>query len=178
MPLYRPVGTSPVSQGFLGAFAWEAAGYVRTDRPRRGARHRFSLKTEYRLHVHLALDYVCPEGTPVRAFKAGTIAGQGWDSSGAYLVYLRVRRGKKYDVTALYYHLKAGSFRFGVGDKVKKGQAVALSGNTGYSTGPHLHTELIRSRRGAGLSEIYREGVRFDPKPFIDGNALLRDIAP
>ena len=78
----------------------------------------------------------------------------------------------------MYYHLKPYGFLHKMGDKVRKGQAVALSGNSGWSTGPHLHTEIIRSRRGAGITEIYREGMRFDPRPFMRGEARLSDIAP
>lgn len=179
MPLFRPLAVAPISQPFDGAFSWEPYGFVRTDRKvHRGGRYSFNRKATYRSHVHLAIDYPTPVGTKVRAFKAGTVIAQGMDSSGAYFCYLRVRRGAEHDITALYYHLSQGSFRFPVGGKVRKGQTIALSGNTGFSTGPHLHVELIRSDRGATVSEIYREGIRLDPQPFIDGDARLRDIAP
>jgi murein DD-endopeptidase MepM/ murein hydrolase activator NlpD len=178
MPLYRPVAMSPVSQGFLGAFSWEAPGFVRDLDVDRGARRRWTYRASYRTHVHLAIDYPSPIGTPVRAMKAGTIIGQGWDSSGAFLIYQRLRRGKRFDVVALYYHLRANSFRFGLGARVKKGQRIADSGDTGYTTGPHTHVELIRAPRGADLMQIYRDGIRFDPQPFLDGKAKLRSIAP
>lgn len=178
MPLYAPV-VAPISQGFYGSFSWEPYGYVRNDKdPRRGKRYWFSRNATYRSHIHFAIDYPCPIGTPVRAMKAGTIISQGFDSSGAWLIYQRLRRGEEFDVIALYYHLKAYSFFHELNDKVRKGQKLALSGNTGYSTGPHLHQEIIRVPRGAPISQIYREGMRFDPKPFINGNARLRDIAP
>ena len=179
MPLYKPVGNAPISQGFEGAFSWEASGYIRRDpKPKRGKRSKFSMKAEYRAHIHLALDYPSPVGTPVRAMKSGTIIGQGVDSSGAWLIYQRLRRGKRHDVVALYYHLKYRSFQFPLGARVRKGQRIADSGATGYVTGPHTHVEIIRVRRGADLQEIYREGLRFDPVPFLEGKAKLTDIAP
>lgn len=45
----------------------------------------------------------------------------------------------------LYAHLKTGSGVVGPGQHVKAGQLLALSGNTGYSTGPHLHFAVQRN---------------------------------
>lgn len=184
MTLLRPVTSTGhgkqgvVSQTFDGTFSWEPAGYLQSSNPKRGKRSTFPGAVKCP-HIHLAIDYICIIGTPVFAVKAGTIIGQGKNAfDGAELLYLRLRRGTKFDVTALYYHLSANSYRYKIGTTVKKGNVVALSGNTGWSTGPHLHFELIRSPRGASVSDIFNQGLRYDPQPFISGTAKLSDIAP
>lgn len=182
MSLLRPVAASQsgsqgkISQRFDGAFGWEAAGYLATNAPcPRGKRAKFP-GGAYRSHVHLAIDYICAIGTPMRAVKGGTIIGQGRDSSGALFTYLRIRNGTTYQVVALYYHLSA--FKHAIGTTLRTGDTVALSGMTGYATGPHLHFELIRAKRGASISDIFRTGLRLDPQPFIDGRVTLRKVAP
>jgi murein DD-endopeptidase MepM/ murein hydrolase activator NlpD len=182
MSLLRPIVDVPsgtqgnISQRFLGTYAWEQPGYVRTDSPvDRGKRGKL-VSAAYYPHVHLAIDYICAIGTKVRAMKSGTIIGQGKDSSGALFTYQRLRNGTDFQVVALYYHLS--KFLHPIGATVKKGDTVALSGNSGYSTGPHLHMELIRAKRGASISDIFRTGLRLDPQPFIDGKLTLRRVAP
>jgi murein DD-endopeptidase MepM/ murein hydrolase activator NlpD len=44
---------------------------------------------------------------------------------------------------AVYAHLQPGSLRVGLGDRVKRGQVLALVGNSGNSTGPHLHFQVV-----------------------------------
>ena len=181
MPLLRPVALSPsgrqgeISQRFDGQFAWEPPGYFRRLAASQGRRSSFVGATRYQ-HIHLAIDYIVAIGTPCRAVKRGRIIGQGRDSTGAKFVYLRIRRGEKFDMTFMYYHLD--EFRHPIGTRLAKGDTVALSGNTGWSTGPHLHTELIRTPRGTALNQIFLTGLRFDPQPFIDGSVTLRSVAP
>ena len=183
MSLVRPVVSTGhgkqgvVSQTFDGTFSWEPAGYLRRVKPMRGRRRSFAGATYYP-HIHLAIDYICIEGTPVRAGKSGVISWQGKDSTGAYVVYVRIRRTANWDVTQIFYHLKANSFRYKTGASVARGATVALSGDTGYSTGPHLHAELVRTPAKTPVTEIYRKGLRYDMQPFIDGSARLREIAP
>jgi murein DD-endopeptidase MepM/ murein hydrolase activator NlpD len=184
MSLTRPVALSSsgsqgvISQKFDGTFSWEPAGWLRRGAPAmRGKRSKWVNSTAY-AHIHLAIDYICAIGTPVRAVKSGIVVWQGKDITGAYVVYLRIRRSAKYDLTFVYYHLKADSFRFGIGQSVKRDATVALSGMTGWATGPHLHAELIRTSRGTPIREIYSKGIRYDPQPFINGTASLRSIAP
>jgi murein DD-endopeptidase MepM/ murein hydrolase activator NlpD len=98
-----------------------------------------------------AVDFVMPEGTPVCMARAGTVVAASshytlaktdefYKNRGNYLVVLHA------DGTfALYGHLKPGSILVSVGSKVKTGACVARSGNTGFSTGPHLHFVVQRN---------------------------------
>ena len=54
---------------------------------------------------------------------------------------------------ALYSHLKHEGVLVRVGQRVRKGEPIALSGNTGYSTGPHLHF-AVQANRGMKLESI------------------------
>lgn len=191
MALTRPVTLRPnplrpgtylsgrISQAFLGSYSGERPGYVRTDLPiDRGNKSRFYRST-YRTDVHLALDFACPIGTPVYAVHDGVIVAQGkYSYTGEYYTILRVRRGLRYQVVALYTHLEPGTFRFHVGDKVARGQIIAKTGNSGWSTGPHLHFEIRRGYRWETPSFVntYR-WLRFDPAAFISGGKTLSDIS-
>jgi murein DD-endopeptidase MepM/ murein hydrolase activator NlpD len=79
------------------------------------------------------------QGVPVRAAKAGKVVGLGsWGSAYGKHIVLQtttIRHG--------YCHLSR--IRVSVGQNVKKGQVIGYSGNTGNSTGPHLHYEERRS---------------------------------
>lgn len=188
MSIRRPVNLRPnparpgtylsgrLTQDFDGSFYMERPGYLRTDIvPHRGARTKISRHYAYRKDLHLAHDYGCPEGTPVFAVEDGVILKQGTDSTGGVFIYLRVKRGLRYQAVAFYYHLKPGSFRFKTGARVQRGDILALTGNSGgKSTGGHLHFAMIRAPRLYGVSLIYSRGVRFDPQPFISGMSLSK----
>jgi len=183
MSLLRPVTSTghgkqgTVSQDFDGTFAAERPGYYKAGNPASGKRSKFP-GSVYRHDFHGGIDYSVVEGTPVYAVHDGTVVDQGKDpwSGNAWFVQLRVRRTATYDVHVLYYHLLAGSPKFKLGASVKAGQVVALSGNTGWSTNPHLHFQLVRMARGT-LPGKWFENLFFDPQPFIDGMDLTV-IAP
>jgi murein DD-endopeptidase MepM/ murein hydrolase activator NlpD len=86
--------------------------------------------------MHEGLDFGCPIGTPVKAAKAGLVIKAGVSSGYGNLVLVDHSDG----VVTAYAH--NSSFRVGVGDEVSAGQVIALSGNTGRSTGPHVHFEV------------------------------------
>ena len=92
-------------------------------------------KTPYSAN-HTGIDYACPAGTPILASESGTVVHSGWLQGGwGYCVIIRHSDGN----ATLYAHL--GECKVSVGEKVKKGQVIGLSGSTGNSTGPHLHFE-------------------------------------
>src|SRR5690606_17843630 len=90
---------------------------------------------------HSGQDFAVPVGTPVLAASAGTVVKAGPNGAGdgpAYgnAVVLKHANGKY----SQYAHLSRIDVK--IGQKVAAGQRIALSGNTGNSTGPHLHFEI------------------------------------
>ncbi len=82
---------------------------------------------------HSGIDLAMPIGTPVGAAKAGTVSYVGWYGTGGNAVIVNHGDG----VRTVYMHLSG--FNSSVGDVVQPGQCIAFVGNTGRSTGPHLH---------------------------------------
>jgi murein DD-endopeptidase MepM/ murein hydrolase activator NlpD len=92
--------------------------------------------------AHKGIDIAAREGSRVNAAYDGTVIKVGTQSGGitvGYGLFVILDHGK--GVTTLYGHLKEGSPLVKKGDKVKQGQQIAGVGNTGHSTGPHLHYE-------------------------------------
>lgn len=85
---------------------------------------------------HEGADLGVPEGTPVRAALGGVVAQAGW--RGGYGYAVEINHGNGY--STLYAHLSR--VLVAPGTPVAAGQVIALSGNTGRSTGPHLHFEV------------------------------------
>ncbi len=99
---------------------------------------------------HGAIDWATPTGTSIFASCAGTVTRAGWASGYGYAVYIQHDNGRE----TRYAHLS--SVLVSVGQYVQQGQKIALSGNTGISTGPHIHFE------------IRINGVAVDPLLYIE----------
>jgi murein DD-endopeptidase MepM/ murein hydrolase activator NlpD len=106
-----------------------------------------------------------PEGTPICAARAGVVmdvAGDFFEGGrsaaryGARANYVRILHDD--GTMAVYAHLKLESIRVRLGAKVSRGQVIASSGNTGYSSGPHLHFAVERNA-GMRLASV---PFRFD----------------
>jgi len=82
---------------------------------------------------HNGVDIACDYGTPVLAVAEGTVTFSGWD--GYWGRRVEVNHG--FGVVTFYAH--NSKLTVNVGDKVTKGEIIAYSGNTGRSTGSHLH---------------------------------------
>jgi len=124
---------------------------------------------------HNGIDYGCWEGDPVEAVCDGVIdfAGDGnnhWLLSGGGNALLL--RNDDLGITFEYLHLSA--FKVRQGQSVKRGQVIALSGNTGISSAPHLHIGAIPSYN-VNVNNGYRG--RVDPTPFLYG-PMNPDYAP
>jgi murein DD-endopeptidase MepM/ murein hydrolase activator NlpD len=95
---------------------------------------------------YYAVDIGMPEGTPVLAARDGVVMTVDNDFFGAGLDMKKygdrannVRIVHADGTMAVYAHLQLESVRVQVGDRVRAGQPIALSGDTGFTTGPHLH---------------------------------------
>ncbi|MFP2514558.1 murein DD-endopeptidase MepM [Buttiauxella agrestis] len=89
-----------------------------------------------RVAPHKGVDFAMPQGTPVLSVGDGEVVMA--KRSGAAGYFVAIRHGRTY--TTRYMHLK--KLLVQPGQKVKRGDRIALSGNTGRSTGPHLHYEV------------------------------------
>lgn len=85
---------------------------------------------------HKGIDWATPTGTAIMASSNGKVTRAGWLGSYGYVIYISHPDGKE----TRYAHLS--KVLVSPGQSVKQGQKIALSGNTGRSTGPHLHFEL------------------------------------
>ncbi|WP_348666510.1 murein DD-endopeptidase MepM [Arsenophonus symbiont of Ornithomya chloropus] len=115
-----------------------------TGKPFRVSSH-FSLRrvnpVTGRLAPHQGVDFSMPIGTPILAVSDGDIIAAKY--SGAAGNFIAIRHGRQY--TTRYMHLRKLLVK--PGQKIKKGECIGLSGNTGRTTGPHLHYELWFNKR-------------------------------
>lgn len=91
-------------------------------------------------HFHAGVDIVAQIGTPIAAVADGTIITAGYTATG-YGIEIEIDHGKGY--VTKYAHLS--STKANKGSKVKRGEIIGYTGSTGYSTGPHLHYEVIKN---------------------------------
>lgn len=86
---------------------------------------------------HKGLDFAVPVGSAIYASSGGTVTRAGWGKGYGYCVYIRHPDGKE----TRYGHCSKVLCK--AGQTVRQGEKIALSGNTGVSTGPHLHFEIL-----------------------------------
>lgn len=115
-----PTYIKPISGGRL------SSGFGYRSRPTKGA-------STY----HKGIDWATPVGTAVMASSGGVVSRAGWGSGYGYVIYIDHPDGRQ----TRYGHLS--KILVSVGDHVSQGQKIALSGNTGVSTGAHLHFEIL-----------------------------------
>ncbi len=99
-----------------------------------------------------ALDFAMPVGTPVHAAREGVVidlkehnwrggANRRYAKYANYVVLLHDD-----GTTGEYYHLQQNGVVVAIGDRVRKGQHIAYSGNTGFSSLPHLHFAVYKAK--------------------------------
>ncbi|MET9853676.1 peptidoglycan DD-metalloendopeptidase family protein [Streptomyces sp. NPDC006450] len=130
-------GALPVSGGTVSARYHQAGGWA--------------------AGYHTGIDFAVSTGTPVRAAAAGTVVSSGWQGAYGNAVVIKHDDGR-YSLSA---HLSSATAS--EGGRVSAGEQIGRSGNTGNSTGPHLHFE-VRS------SNSY--GADIDPVAWLNGHGV------
>ncbi|MEK9618470.1 MAG: M23 family metallopeptidase [Flavobacteriales bacterium] len=93
------------------------------------------------LKMHQGMDFTAPVGTEIYATGDGTVEKVGW--TGGYGKTILINHG--YGYKTRYAH--CSKFKCKKGQKVKRGDHIGYVGNTGQSTGPHLHYEVFKNNR-------------------------------
>lgn len=105
--------------------------------------------------THLGDDFATPVGTPLHALHSGTVVAVGY----YYGMGNRVEIDYGNGIHSIFAHLS--SYNTYVGQQVSAGQVVGYSGNTGHSTGPHVHVE------------IHVNGQPIDPAPWLRAHGIF-----
>lgn len=136
------------AQGYRYPLPWRG-GPFRLSQGANGQYSHYGPKNKY------AMDIAMPVGTPIIAARAGVVvktensqSGRGNDASGNFVRVLH-----NDGTMGVYLHLKQGSVSVREGQRVTVGSPLALSGNTGNSSGPHLHF-VVQRNTGEGLVSI------------------------
>jgi murein DD-endopeptidase MepM/ murein hydrolase activator NlpD len=121
------------------------------------------------------VDFGMPVGTPVHAAREGVVAltedshdaGCAHEECGRLANFVVVLHSD--GTTGEYFHLQRGSVQVRVGEHVARGALLAFSGNTGYTTVPHLHFGVYRTEQGGRtqslqVSFVTREGLIREPR--------------
>jgi murein DD-endopeptidase MepM/ murein hydrolase activator NlpD len=107
---------------------------------------------------HQGIDMAAPLGTPIRAAESGKVVYSGWKSG--YGNFIAVDHGHGY----LTHYAHCSRILVHSGQLVKKGQEIGKVGNTGNSTGPHLHFEVL-------ANGVHRNPAKFFNQPLAAVNA-------
>ncbi len=125
---------------------------------------------------HQGIDYAMPIGTAIVAPCDGLVIYISTDIQRGEGVTIMSDEIYKYNnqncrLSCVHWHLKDQSIKVKVGDKVKTGDLIALSGNTGQTTGPHLHFSVSplspdAFRHELALGNGYKGCI--DPFPYLE----------
>lgn len=108
---------------------------------------------------HRAVDYAAAAGTPIRSVGDGSVTLAGWNGSYGYMV--SVRHNGTYSTN--YAHMSKMAVKRGT--KVKQGDIIGYVGSTGFSTGPHLHYEMLKNGVKINpLAEVMPPGQSLGPE--------------
>jgi len=119
---------------------------------------RFHPVLEY-LKAHQGVDYAAAVGTPVWSVADGTVTVAGNTGTGGNTVCVRHRNGFE----TCYLHLSSYGAGVRSGSRIAQKQVIGYSGNTGRTTGPHLHFAM--KRNGAFVNPLNQKFPRSEPVP-------------
>jgi murein DD-endopeptidase MepM/ murein hydrolase activator NlpD len=120
---------------------------------------------------HTGVDYAVPVGTDVLAVADGEITNANWGKSYGVQLVQKLDGG-----WFIYAHLSKALVK--PGDKVKAGQVIAKSGNTGNSTGPHLHAELRTKAHWSSGTDLDPYLLIGTKKAGVVKNTKAKTVAP
>lgn len=123
---------------------------------------------QFGMSGHNGIDYGMPTGTEIVAATDGTITVVSDQGNAGYGKYVRLRTNDNYELT--YGHLQRAEVT--VGQQVLRGDLIALSNNTGFSTGPHLHFGVRQFVAGTNTIANYNNGYKgaIDPQAFFQAS--------
>jgi murein DD-endopeptidase MepM/ murein hydrolase activator NlpD len=132
----------------------------------------YSARLSHRGAEQYTVDFAMSEGTPVHAAREGVVVlaeashdvGCWREECGRLANFIVMLHDD--GTTGEYFHLQRDSLRVQVGQRVERGQLLALSGNTGYTTAPHLHFGVYRTDRTGATQSI---AVRFATRSGVIG---------
>jgi len=112
-------------------------------------------------HFHPGMDLAAPEGTPIHASEAGTVAKAGYNGVSGLRIRVRIRPGVEY----IHGHLSRLGPGIAVGVRVARGQVIAYVGHSGGATGPHSHHGLLIGIYSHNPASFYPGGAQAnDPR--------------
>lgn len=100
---------------------------------------------------HPGIDIATDFGAPVYASGSGMVEMADWN--GGYGRYVRINHGNGYKT--VYGHMS--NFATATGKKVAKGDVIGFVGSSGYSTGPHIHFEIIADGHAIDPSQVLKK---------------------
>ena len=122
------------------------------------------------IRAHLGVDYAAPIGTPVWAPTAGKVVqAEMMHGSGNTITIVHAN-----GLQTRYYHLSRFAKGLKVGKNVAQKETIGFVGNTGLSTGPHLHFSMIKNGK---YIDPASQGIQRDPPP-SNRLAYLQAIRP
>lgn len=128
-----PMGQKMLNTAFKGGFVSPVSGRVTS---RFGYRHH-PITGTYKLHT--GVDIACRTGASIRAAASGIVSKAGYNRAYGYMVVIQHNGG----YSTLYGH--CSRLLVSAGQRVSQGQVIARAGSTGWSTGPHLHYQLMKN---------------------------------
>jgi murein DD-endopeptidase MepM/ murein hydrolase activator NlpD len=131
-------GTKIAPDRGTGSFRWPLVGTITS---KYGFRWR---------GFHDGVDIAAPTGTPISVADSGTVTFAGWKGKLGKAIVIDHGGG---NLVTIYGHLSA--FNVEAGDVVEKGDVIGYVGNTGRSTGPHLHFEIRKSGKSVNPFTFY-----------------------
>lgn len=111
--------------------------------------------------MHKGVDYAVPVGTPVVATSSGIVTDCNWGSAFGHHVVIANSPFPDGSAGLWMGYMHLSKVKVKPGQKVKKGQIIGLSGESGHVTGPHLHIEVQKSC-------VWNAFRSVNPKKWID----------